>query len=103
MPRSAAKTEQKLLSLRGTKLWLYEALEEGIIGSDRWQETGLTLGKEHAYECYKEFSKQRREWQPEIKDLWSKTIRTVLGPSVGDTRQKSGNERVRSFQFAPLC
>ena len=68
VPESAAKTEQKLLSLRGTMLWLYQALQDGAIGCDSWQETGLTVSKDHAYECYKEFSKQRHEWQPEIKD-----------------------------------
>jgi hypothetical protein len=102
VPDSAAKTEQKLLSLLGTKLWLYEALKEGAIGSDRWQGTGLTTNKDHAYEHYKEFSKQRREHHPDIKDLWSKNIHAVLGPNVKDTRPTNGNERVRSFQFAPL-
>lgn len=103
VPESAAKTEQKLLSLRGAMLWLYEVLEEGTIGSESWQDTGLIVNKDHAYERYKEFSKQRREWQPEIKDVWSKSIHAALGRSVRDKRLTYGNGRVRSFQFAPLA
>jgi hypothetical protein len=103
VPDSAAKTEQKVLSLNGTKLWLYEALKEGAIDDEGWQENGLTVSKDSAYERYKEFSKQRHEWKPEIKDQWSKKIHAVLGPSVTDTRPTNGIERVRSFQFAPLA
>ena len=103
VPDSAAKTEQKLLSLHGTKLWLYEALQDGAIGFDRWQGAGLTVSKDYAYERYEEFSKQRREWQPEIKDVWSKNIHAALGPNVKDTRLTKDNGRVRSFQFAPLA
>ena len=87
VPKSAAKTEQKLLSLHGTESWLRHVLQEGAIGFCRWQDAGLVVSKDSAYDCYKEFSKQRREWQPDIKDLWSKTIRAVLGACVRDTRQ----------------
>jgi hypothetical protein len=98
VPKSAAKTEQKLLSLRGTLSWLHQALQEGVIEFDRWNQTGLTIGKVHAYAHYQDFSKRQREWQPEIKDLWSKKLRTALGECVNDTRVKG----VRSFRFAPL-
>jgi hypothetical protein len=103
VPDSAAKTEQKLLSLRGALSWLHQTLQDGVIDSYGWEETGLTISKDYAYDNYKEFSKQRREWQPEIKDEWSKNIHAVLGPNVKDTRPTIGNERVRSFQFAPLA
>jgi Family of unknown function (DUF5906) len=103
VPESAAKTEQKLLSLRGAKLWLYQVLQDGAIGYDRWQETGLTVSKDHAYGSYEEFSKQRREWQPEIKDVWSKNIHAALGQNVKDKRLTNDNGRVYSFQFAPLA
>ena len=53
--------------------------------------------------CYEDFSKQQHDWRPEIKAVWSKKVRTVLGPCVGDTRQTTGKERVRSFKFAPLA
>jgi len=91
-----------LLGLRGTKAWLYHVLHEGSVGYDRWQETGLIIRTDQAYSSYEEFSKQRREWQPEIKAVWSKNIHAVLGPNVEDTRPTIGTERVRSFQFTPL-
>ena len=50
VPESAAKTEQKLLSLRGTMSWLYHILQEGAIGCERWQNDGLTVSKDHAYD-----------------------------------------------------
>ena len=103
VPESAAKTEQKLLSLRGAKSWLHQALQDGAIGCDRWQEIGLTVSKDHAYENYNEFSKQRREWQPEIKGLWSKSIRDALGSCMNETRPGIAGNRVRQFVFAPLA
>jgi len=35
--------------------------------------------------------------------LWSKKIHAVLGPNVNYTRPTNGNDRVRSFAFAPLA
>ena len=102
VPDSAAKTEQKLLSLRGAKSWLHQALQDGAIGYDRWQEIGLTVSKDHAYENYNEFSKQRREWQPEAKNLWSKSIRDALSSCMNETRPGIAGNRVRQFVFAPL-
>jgi hypothetical protein len=107
VPTSAAKTEQKLLSLRGTAAWLYSVLQEGVIVQEcrggtvkfPWGATGLTISKDDAYNSYVGFSQQRREWQPEIKDAWSKNIRKALGQCVGDTRPSG----VRSFQFKPLA
>ena len=52
VPESAAKTEQKLLSLRGTEAWLFEVLQDGGItalsyGSrtpiSKWDENGMHL------------------------------------------------------------
>ena len=76
--------------------------EDDTFGKAEWDVTGLTVGKEAAYADYQEFSKQRREFHPEIKDQWAKKIRTVLGPNVKETRPTTGKERVRSFKFAPL-
>jgi hypothetical protein len=103
IPHTAAKAQQQALSLRGTPAWLRHVLQEGIIGCDGWQETGLTISKDHAYDCYKEFSKQRNEHHPEIKDLWSKNIRDALGSNVNETRPTIAGNRARLFQFTPLA
>jgi hypothetical protein len=105
VPKSAAKTEQKLLTLKGTTSWLYHILQEGGIGNHRWDKTGLTISRDRAYGWYEDFIKDRHEWKPEIRDLWSKTIRNVLGPCVTDVRSKEegSRRRIRSFRFAPLA
>ena len=103
VPESAAKTEQKLLSLRGTMVWLYHILQEGAIGSETWQNDGLSVSKDHAYMCYEDFSKRQHDWRPEIKPVWSKNIHAALGPNVKDERLTKESRRVYSFQFAPLA
>ncbi len=102
VPNSAAKTEQKLLSLKGAKAWLCHVLQEGAVGYDTWDEAGLTMGKDAAYGHYETFSKQRREWQPEIKDMWSKSVHDALGSTVKTTRPTNNGSRVYSFKFGPL-
>jgi len=114
IPHTAAKAQQQAYSFRGPTAWLYDILQEGAIGQEKWNEAGLTISKDHAYDSYKEFSKERREWQPDIKDLWSRQIRKVLGPCVKDARHArhttcfklndaQTTDRVRSFKFAPLA
>jgi hypothetical protein len=103
VPHTKAKAQQQVHSFRGPTAWLYDILQQGAIGHNKWNEAGLTISKDQAYECYKEFSKERREWQPDIKDSWSKKIRKMLGPCVGDTRPLIGRERVHSLKFAPLA
>jgi hypothetical protein len=89
--------------IRPALSWLHHVLQEGAIGYDkRWQNDGLAVIKDYAYDSYENFSKQQHDWRPEIKAVWSKIIHAVLGPNVKDTRPTDGNERVRSFQFAPL-
>jgi hypothetical protein len=102
IPHTAAKAQQQALSLRGTAAWLYHVLQEGELGDKRWNVIGLSVRKDHAYECYKDFAKQRREWSPEIKSIWSKNVRLMLGCNVRDARPTSGRDRVRSFEFGPL-
>ena len=103
VPHTAAKAQQQERSFRGTISWLNHILQDGAIGWENWNEAGLTITKDHAYDRYKEFSKERRDWQPEIKDLWSKKIRAVLDPYVNETRPNVAGNRVRSFTFAPLA
>ena len=101
VPHTAAKAEQQAQSLHGIDAWLYHVLHEGEIGHDRWQSTGLTISTATAYERFEDFSKQQRAWKPEIKAVWSRKIRAVLGPCLGDTRV--GTDRDRSFQFGSLA
>jgi len=103
VPHTAAKAQQQVLSLNGTGSWLHDILQEGRIGYERWNVNGLTISKDNAYMRHEEFSKQQHDWRPEIKDLWSKAIRSMLGSCVRDTRQQTSFGRVRSFQFAPLA
>jgi hypothetical protein len=102
IPHTAAKAKQQALSLHGSLAWLYDALQEGSIGNEQWQDGGLTIDTDRAYTCYVEFSKRQRDWKPEIKSVWSKNIRAALGLHITPTRPTKGNMRVRSFQFAPL-
>jgi hypothetical protein len=103
IPHTVAKAQQQAHSFRGPTAWLYDILQEGAVEYNEWNEAGLIISKESAYERYKEFSKERREWQPEIKDVWSKQIRRALGPCIEDTRQTTASEaRVRWLKLAPL-
>jgi len=61
IPHTAAKAQQQERSLRGTMAWLCHVLQDGAIGYERWDETGLTISKDCAYECYGEFSKQQHD------------------------------------------
>ena len=103
IPHTAAKAHQQVLSLNGTGSWLHHVLQDGRIGYERWNANGLTTSKDDAYMRYEEFSKGQHDWRPEIKAVWSKTIRTMLGSCVSDTRQQTSMGRVRSFQFASLA
>jgi hypothetical protein len=100
VPHTAAKAQQQVLSLRGTMAWLHHVLQEGAVGGDSWDKSGLTLGKDDAYRRYQEFSKERHEYQPAIKSVWSRNI-DVLDPH--ETRPSVAGMRVRSFVFAPLA
>lgn len=103
VPQTIAKAQQQVRSLHGTVSWLHHVLQEGSIRYKGWNEDGLTISKNDAYECYKEFSKQQHDWRPDIKAVWSKVIYAVLGPNVKDARPTNGNDRVYSFEFAPLA
>ncbi|MGO9401564.1 MAG: primase-helicase family protein [Xanthobacteraceae bacterium] len=102
IPHTAGKARQQVLSLNGTASWLHHVLQEGSVGCANWSANGLTIDTSHAYMCYEDFSKKQHNWRPEVKAVWSKSVRTVLGPCIGDTRQQNGTQRIRSFQFKPL-
>jgi hypothetical protein len=102
VPHTAAKAQQQAHSLLGTNAWLYHVLQEGKIGSEAWEKTGLAIGTEHAYSCYEEYSKRQRHYKPDTKPVWSKKIRKALGLCLGETRTSTGKERERRFILAPL-
>ncbi|HEY6331531.1 MAG TPA: primase-helicase family protein [Blastocatellia bacterium] len=102
VPHTKAKAQQQVHSLRGPMSWLYQVLQDGAISMSRWQATGLTISKDGAYDSYKEFTKERREYQPEIKSVWSKNVLKALGSLVKVTRPVVSGQRVRTFEFATL-
>ena len=107
VPHTAAKAHQQAHSLRGIEAWVHHILQEGAIGNNAWKNDGLTVGKGDAYGQYLDFSKEQRDWKPDVKPVWSKKVRELLGPCVQKTRQKHPwenmqNLRVRAFMFAPL-
>jgi hypothetical protein len=83
--------------------WVHQILQEGAIHNHLWRNDGLTVSKAEAYQRYMEFSKEQRDWKPDVKPVWSKKVRELLGKCVDHTRQKIGfQERVRALKFAPL-
>jgi len=105
VPYTAAKAHQQAHSLRGIEAWVYHILQEGAIHNHLWRNDGFTVGKGEAYREYLDFSKEQRDWKPDVKPVWSKKVRELLGPCVQETRQKHPlqNIRVRAFMFAPLA
>jgi hypothetical protein len=102
VPHTVAKAHQQVLSLHGPAAWLYDVLQEGRIGSQDWSTNELTIDTDMAYTCYEDFSKRRREFKPEIKAVWSKALRAMLGPCLRDTRPQNASGRHRAFQFGLL-
>jgi hypothetical protein len=104
VPHTAAKAHQQAHSLRGVEAWVYHILQEGAIGTNVWRNDGLAVSKEDAYKQYLDFSKEQRDWRPDVKSVWSKKMRELLGRCVQETRQKHHwqNIRVRALRFTPL-
>jgi hypothetical protein len=103
VPHTRAKAHQQAHSLRGVEAWVHHILQESAIGSNIWRRDGLAVGKGDAYQCYLAFSKEQRDYRPDVKSVWSKKVRELLGPCLEDTRQKIGfQDRVRALRFAPL-
>jgi hypothetical protein len=104
VPNTAAKTEQKMRALRGTTDgWLVSVLQAGAIGTYEWGDSSLQVPTNYAYEQYCQFAKERREHQPEIKALWSKTLREILDDCVDGGRPTTNGTRVRAFVFRSLA
>lgn len=111
VPKSAAKTEQKLLSLRGTEAWLFEVLQDGEITVSwhgprmhisKWDEAGMRVSIDDAYEAFSQFAQARREY-PRGRPWWSRELRKVLKDCVSGERPRTGNaDRKRQIAFRSL-
>ena len=111
VPKSAAKTEQKLLSQRGTEAWLFEVLQDGEItessyGSrtslSKWDENGMHISIDDAYDSFSQFSQARREY-PRGKEWWSRDLRKIIKECMSDARPRTENSnRKRQLTFRPL-
>jgi Family of unknown function (DUF5906) len=111
VPKSAAKTEQKLLSQRGTEAWLFEVLQDGEItvssyGSrssiSKWDENGMHISIDDAYDSFSQFSQARREY-PRGKEWWSRDLRKIMKKCMSDVRPRTENSnRKRQLTFRPL-
>ena len=112
VPESAAKTEQKLLTQKGTEAWLFEILQDGAVtmsshGSrdavSKWDANGMQISLENAYEAFLQFSQTRREYQPRSKEWWSRDLRKIMKECVSDGRPRAHNpDRQRYFTFRGL-
>jgi hypothetical protein len=106
VPHTAAKAHQQVLSLNGTAAWLHHILQEGCITYQKWEwdADGLTIQTGDAYEDYEAFCKKQHHWRPEVKSVWARKIRKLLGWCVQESKLKLPYEdrRVRAFRFAPL-
>ena len=112
VPKSAAKTEQKLLSLRGTEAWLFEILQDGAFTKSsyglrydigQWGEDGVGISFDDVYQAYLLFSHDQREYHPRSKEWWSRDVRKVLKECVSITRPRSDNrDRKRMLVFRSL-
>ena len=88
--------------LLGTNAWLYHVLQEGKIGSEVWEKTGLVIGKDRRLLCYEEYSKQQRHERPDKKSMWAKNILKALDPCLGQTRiNNTAKERERKLCSRP--
>ena len=111
VPKSAAKTEQKLLSQRGTEAWLFEVLQDGAFTRSsnglrytmsEWDKDGAQLSLDDAYEAFLQFSQVRREY-PRSKEWWSRDLRKILKECLSDVRPRADNrDRKRLLTFRSL-
>lgn len=103
IPQTAGLLEQKLRTLGGVQLWLYECLQNEQIpitqqGRLTWDENGVTFPKTTTYEAFVvNAARYKCSRDIPIIDQWSKVLREIL-ITVGDRR--SGG--VRHLKCGPL-
>ena len=111
VPKSAAKTEQKLLSQRGTEAWLFEVLQDGEVTASsygsrtsvsKWDANGMHIAIDEAYDSFSQFSQAHREYL-RGKEWWSRDLRKIMKECMSDARPRTGNtDRKRQLTFRSL-
>ena len=106
IPQTDARTEQKLMGLRGVESWLHEVLATGGFkvgnGWVNWSEDGkgvCEIAKTAAHDAYVEHSKNQREYRPLPMAQWAKDLLRIMSPVVKTYRP---NGSARHFAFRPL-
>jgi hypothetical protein len=115
VPKTAAKTEQKLLTQTGPAAWLFEVLNDGAFtftahgarsAAVKWTANGVEITTDNAYEAYLQFSREQREYKPLAKNAWSRKIHEILKSCISTARPRKdewGRDcRDRVFRFRPL-
>lgn len=111
VPKSTAKTEQKLLTQKGTEAWVFEILQDAAITTSshglgcaisKWDANGLQISVDDAYEAFRQFCQARREYL-RSKEWWSRDLRKMLKECVSVGRPRNDNaDRKRKLTFHPL-
>lgn len=110
-PRTAALAEQQVQTLhgRGTVAgWVYDCLSAGEIRDDRerdicfaWSKGELEIPKNTARRIFDNWAKQhgRRPIDPRV---FGKEFRDALGPSLRETRRRTGTARSENYVLSSL-
>ena len=102
IPQTEARTDQKVMSLRGVEGWLHESLATGGFKGehrwDEWKDEGCEIARATAYDAYVAHVNLRREYRADTLTVWGKELRKILGGSIKDCRPGG----VRSYIFGPL-
>jgi hypothetical protein len=102
IPTTEARTDQMIFSLKGPLKWLYSVLQDGSLGHEEWADKEVAISRDGTYDHYVKFSQLHREYEPTIKDVWSKEIRKALSGCVRDTRPTQEGRRLPLLVFRPL-
>lgn len=115
-PRTEALGLEKVRSLRGVDLWLFEILSEGsmpgaigtesdtssLFGNVDWDCKAVKVSRTQLYKEYVGSCNSRREYKPESAILWRKRINDILGTVLYEVRDRVPCGREYRLVFAPL-
>ena len=103
VPQTEALAEEKLQTMRGVDLWLFNCLQRGQIGSQDWTEQGITLpNPNEPYDVYVAAIRQSREYAPKTMDVWSKAMAKALGDCWARPQKRAGHKRTRLLVIGGL-